>query len=167
MLRRRLKDCDKGSTLTEFAMVAPVFFLFVMGMIEYGYFFFKKNMLSHVLYEASRNIQTGEIQGATDPFADFMAGYCDDAVVALQCEQISFDVRAFDRISDVNFPEAQISPAGLATNFVFQPGNGSQITAMRVAVPHHFITPMMSYFFEPESGPAIVVGYTVAVNEPF
>lgn len=38
---------------------------------------------------------------------------------------------------------------------------------MRVATPYRFVTPFMQDVFQPDGAPAIIVGYSVARNEPF
>ena len=58
MCLRRLCKNDKGVSAIEFALIGPLFLLFTVGIIEFGVYFLKRNMVSHVLYEASRNIQT-------------------------------------------------------------------------------------------------------------
>ncbi len=60
-LRRRLRrDADKGSVAVEFAMVAPVFFLLLMGTIEAGIIFFAQSALQNAVNDAARLIRTGQ-----------------------------------------------------------------------------------------------------------
>jgi Flp pilus assembly protein TadG len=37
---RRLRKRQRGSTLVEFALTLPLFFVLVIGMLEYGYWFY-------------------------------------------------------------------------------------------------------------------------------
>lgn len=164
---RRFKSAKNGATAVEFAMVAPVFLIMVSGIVEYSLYYFKTSHLKHVLYEASRNIQTGEVQDADDPQAFFQSEYCKDVAFLASCSSISFDVRAFDSLGDITYPDAVFDADGKPTNFVFQPGNSEQVTVMRVSTPYRFITPMIADIFQPDGAPAIIVGYSVAKNEPF
>lgn len=157
----------RGATAVEFALVAPVMLFMVVAIVEYSLFYFKTSFLKHVLYEASRNVQTGEVQGADDPQTYFQTEYCDDAVFLIRCEDVYFDVRSAASLSAVTFPEATFNSAGEPTNFVFQPGTANQVTIMRVATPYGFTTPFMQAVFQPDGAPAIIVGYSVARNEPF
>jgi Flp pilus assembly protein TadG len=154
-------------TAVEFALVAPVFLLMISGIVEYSLYYFKTSHLKHVLYEASRNIQTGEVQDAADPQAFFQSEYCQDVSFLAECSSISFDVRAFDSLAEISYPDASFGADGAPTNFVFQPGGSDQLTVMRVATPYTFITPLMADIFQPSGQPAIIVGYSVARNEPF
>lgn len=160
-------DCRRGATAVEFALVAPVCLFMVMGVVEYSLFYFKTSFLKHVLYEASRNVQTGEVQDSADPQTFFQTEYCDDAGFLMHCEDVFFDVRSAPSLADVTFPAASFDSDGKPTNFVFQPGAPDQITTMRVATPYRFFTPFMSDIFQPDGSPAIIVGYSVARNEPF
>ncbi|MCI4643752.1 MAG: pilus assembly protein [Hyphomonadaceae bacterium] len=165
--KRRFIGNRGGATAVEFALVAPVMLFMVVAVVEYSLFYFKTSFLKHVLYEASRNVQTGEVQDAGDPQAYFQTEYCDDAIFLIRCEDVFFDVRSASTLSAVSFPTATFNSQGEPTNFVFQPGTASQVTTMRVATPYRFVTPFMQDVFQPEGSPAIIVGYSVARNEPF
>jgi Flp pilus assembly protein TadG len=153
--------------MVEFAIVAPLFFLMVIAAAEYFLYFFKRSLISHVMYEASRDIQTGEIQANANPATAFRDAWCPKAMGVVSCDAISFDVRSFNTLADVSFPAATFDANGKPTNFVFQPGSGDQITAMRASTPHRFVTPMMADIFQDGDAPVIIVGYSVARNEPF
>ena len=157
----------RGATAVEFALIAPVFLFMVMAIIEYSLFYFKTSFLKHVLYEASRNVQTGEVQDAVDPQAYFQTEYCSDAAFLVDCQDVFFDVRSSTDLASITFPAATFDSSGVPTNFVFQPGGPDTITTMRVATPYEFFTPMLQNIFQPDGDPAIIVGYTVARNEPF
>ncbi len=164
----------RGMTLLEFALVAPVMFFMLIGAIEYSLFFFKQSHLRNIVFEASRNLQTGEMRykenGELRTTAElkekFIEEYCAYAT-ALKCSDVSMDVRAFPKLQDVSFPEVSFNALGQPTNFVFQPGLGDEITVIRASIPHRFVTPFMENIFQKDGAPAILVGYSVAKNEPF
>ena len=157
----------RGTTAVEFALIAPVFLFMLTATVEYSLYYFKTSFLKHVLYEASRNVQTGEVQDASDPQAFFRTEYCDDASFLVSCDDVYFDVRSAADLASITFPAASFNSNGVPTNFVFQPGAADEITTMRVATPYTFFTPMMQNVFQPDGEPAIIVGYTVSKNEPF
>jgi len=156
-----------GATAVEFALVAPVALFMILATIEYSLFYFKTSFLKHVLYEASRNVQTGEVQEAVDPQTFFQNEYCSDAAFLMRCQDVFFDVRSASDLGTASFPAATFDAGGEPTNFVFQPGGPNDITTMRVATPYRFITPFMQEIFQPDGSPAIIVGYSIARNEPF
>jgi Flp pilus assembly protein TadG len=169
MLRlRRISRSESGSTLIEFALLAPLFFILIIGLIEFVLFQYKTYALNHVVYEAARNIQTGEVQTSGDMLEAFEEEVCAQAGSLIDCEEITFDVRSFDNIGAINFTPAEFDAEGNPSNFVFEPGGPEDYSAVRAAIKHNFITPFMNEVFGlgPDL-PAIVNGYVVVRNEPW
>lgn len=154
--------------MLEFALLAPVFFLMISGLLEFVLYQFKINALNYVTYEAARNLQTGEVALSADPVAAFEDEVCRTAGVLLDCNAIVFDVRAYDQISDIQFPEVVFDEDGNPTNFVFQLGDANEYSAVRASLAHNFVTPFMSELFQigPDL-PAIVSSYAIVRNEPW
>ena len=63
--QKRLSREEGGNVMIEFAMLAPVFFMLIMGLVEFVLFQYKSYALNHIVYEATRNLQTGEVQAVT------------------------------------------------------------------------------------------------------
>jgi Flp pilus assembly protein TadG len=166
-VRKAIKSDTGGSAAVEFAMIAPIFFFMVIGLVEFSFYVFNRNFVKHVLYETARNITTGEIQSADNPAAAFKEAYCSHSGPIVSCERLVFDVRAYDNLEDVKFTPIEFDSSGAPKNFKFEPGKSEQISVMRVALPYKFVTPFMQDIFLGKSKNAIVVGYTVAKNEPF
>lgn len=165
---RRLKSARSGNVMIEFALLAPVFFMLVIGLIEFVLFQYKTYALNHVVYEATRNLQTGEVQTASNMEAAFRQEACDKAGVLIDCNAIVFDVRAFDNLSDVTYPPPTFDEDGLPDNFVFEPGGPNEYSVVRASLQHQFITPFMDELFQigPDL-PAIVNAFTIVKNEPW
>jgi Flp pilus assembly protein TadG len=56
-----------GQSLVEFAVVAPMFFLLVFGITDFGRLFFTKETLQFALREAGRYAVTGQKLAGTNP----------------------------------------------------------------------------------------------------
>jgi Flp pilus assembly protein TadG len=168
MRNRRFLRSEEGSTLVEFAMLAPVFFMLVMGLIEFVLFQYKTYTLNYVVYEATRNLQTGEIQSAADKEAAFKKEICDRAGPLIDCEAIYYDVRSFDNIDDIDYPPVSFDEDGVPTNFVFNPGGPNKYSVVRASIHHQFITPFMDKLFRmgPDL-PGIVNSFCIVRNEPW
>jgi Flp pilus assembly protein TadG len=166
--QRRLSKAEGGNVLIEFALLAPVFFMLVMGLVEFVLYQYKVYALNHVVYEAARNLQTGEVQNAGDMQAAFQDEVCDKAGVLIDCTEIYFDVRTFTALPDITYPPVTFDEDGLPTNFVFEPGGASQYSVVRAAMHHQFVTPFMDHLFQmgPDM-PGIVNAYVVVKNEPW
>ena len=166
--QKRFRNARDGNVMIEFAMLAPVFFMLILGLVEFVIFQYKTYALNHVVYEATRNLQTGEVQSAADMEAAFKEEACDKAGVLIDCNDISFDVRAFDELSDIDYPPPEFDEDGLPTNFVFEPGDANQYSVVRASIQHQFVTPFMDKLFQigPDM-PAIVNSFCIVKNEPW
>jgi Flp pilus assembly protein TadG len=76
--RPACRDIRRGAAVTEFAIVAPVFFLMVIGFLEFG----RALMVQQVLINASRvgarqaittGATTGEVQSAVEEYTEGVA----------------------------------------------------------------------------------------------
>ncbi len=164
----RLRNARGGNAMIEFALLAPVFFMMIMGLVEFVLFQYKTYALNHVVYEAARNLQTGEVQTAADMQEAFYAEVCAEAGAMIDCEAIIFDVRAFDALNEVTFPPPVFDEDGNPSNFVFEPGGPNEYSVVRASIHHQFITPFMDKLFRmgPDM-PAIVNSFCIVKNEPW
>ena len=165
---KRLSKSEGGNVIVEFALLAPVFFMLVMGLVEFVLFQYKTYALNHVVFEAARNLQTGQVQTSADKTKSFHDAVCSAAGPMIDCEQIVFDVRSFDKISDITYPPVEYDDKGNPKNFVFEPGNANQYSVVRAAIHHQFITPVMDKLFRmgPDE-PAIVNAFCIVRDEPW
>lgn len=157
-----------GSFALEFAILAPIFLAACFYVVEFSIFTYKKSHLKHVLYSASRVMQTGQIQNNADPKKELQSQICAVAKDWFDCEKVYFDVRKGPaKLSDVNVPDAKFTNEGVPTNFTYQTTGPSDITVMRLAANYKFISPYMQKWFQPDGKPVIVVGQAIFKNEPF
>jgi Flp pilus assembly protein TadG len=56
---RHIWSDTEGASALEFAIVAPIFFMLVFGILVYGYYFASISMLNHIAYESARATITG------------------------------------------------------------------------------------------------------------
>jgi Flp pilus assembly protein TadG len=165
---KRLGKSRGGNTMIEFALLAPVFFMLITGLVEFVIYEYKTYALNHVMYEATRNLQTGEVQNSANKEAAFKAEICAQAGPLIDCKDIFYDVRSYDAIKDIKFPAVTYDSKGDPTNFKFEPGGANKYSVVRGAIHHQFITPFMDKLFHmgPDK-PAIVNAFCVVKNEPF
>lgn len=171
---RRFFRSEEGSALIEFAMLSPVFFMLVMGLVEFVLYQYKCYALNHVVYEASRRLLTGEVQNTTPPPGQttrdvFRAQVCTEAGALIDCNQIDFDVRNFNTIGAIEFTTPTFNAAGRATNFQYSPGVQNQFTVVQATYPHTFVTPFMGELFGEgnRNKPAIVSSFSITRGEPW
>jgi Flp pilus assembly protein TadG len=58
-LLSRLGTDTSGASAIEFAIVAPVFFMLIFGIVLYGYYFATMSAVNHIAYEAARSTIAG------------------------------------------------------------------------------------------------------------
>ena len=68
----------RGASAIEFAIVAPVFFLLIFGIIVYGYYFATLSLVNHIAYEAAR----ATISGLSDDERSTLAHARADELIA-------------------------------------------------------------------------------------
>jgi Flp pilus assembly protein TadG len=78
--RRRTRG-DRGVALVEFAIVMPLFFLLVFGIMEFGYAYFQQLDLRHGAREGARlaavNYKTTATPSASDQTTEIVNELCD------------------------------------------------------------------------------------------
>jgi Flp pilus assembly protein TadG len=93
-LRKRMRaDADKGSAAIEFAMVAPVFFVLLLGIFEAAIMFFSQAALQNAMTDMGRLIRTGQTNCFTGTGstcvamtqAQFRTAMCDKVAPLIAC----------------------------------------------------------------------------------
>jgi Flp pilus assembly protein TadG len=144
-LRGLRARAESGSAALEFALIAPVFFLFLMGIIETGIIFFGNSTLQYAADDVARQVRTGQIQSANLTAAQFRTLVCNDIGPLLACDaNLQIDVETFG-----NFSGASMTPPINANGNLnpalnnFNPGSACQVAVVRLFYTWHVITPLM------------------------
>ena len=96
-----------GSAAIEFAMIAPVLFLFMFGIIETGVIFFANSALEKSIDDAARQIRTGQVTGPVTPtqLRTLVCAGMTGLMSASTCTgNLQVDMRAYPNFSSANFP---------------------------------------------------------------
>ena len=96
---------EQGATAVEFGLVALPFFLFVLGLIGIGLYFFTVSSLEYGVEMASRQIRTGQAQNAALTVSQFRNLVCSAAGTNINCSKLSVLIQSGDNWSDVS-PQA-------------------------------------------------------------
>ncbi len=101
-LLRRLANCREGATLVEFALVAPVLLMLIMGMFDMGHNIYTKTLLEGAVQKAARDSSIESASAQADKI---------DAAVTTAVRHIAptaklgFSRKAYTSFSDVSRPE--------------------------------------------------------------
>jgi len=88
-LYRRNKRRRRGASAVEFAIVAPIFFLLLFGMIEFGRMLMVQQLLTNATREGAR---FAVLEGSTeDEVTDLVVDYLGSTMVTINDDDVSID----------------------------------------------------------------------------
>jgi Flp pilus assembly protein TadG len=158
---RQVRRARHGQSLVEFAMVAPLFFLLVFGITDFGRLFFTQETLQHALREAGRYAVTGQHQqdpnNPATPLSRVQSirNIAQQYAVGLLPDSSNIDIKAYDSQGHLDVAH----PAGL-------PG---ETVVVSLTTRLTLITPFIGQWFPQVSGKGVYT-FTVSTsfkNEPF
>jgi Flp pilus assembly protein TadG len=167
---RMRADGQKASAALEFALIAPVFFLLLLGIIENGVIFFAGSTLQYATDNAARYIRTGQAQAASTTQAQLRTRICNDIAPLLSCNSnLQVDVEAYTGYSTASFAAATDASGNLKTTLNnYQPGTACNVVLVRSFYTWNIITPVLSQFLTNMSTGKHLISATAAFrNEPF
>ena len=89
-------DSRKGSAAIEFAFVAPVFFVLLLGTFEGGIMFFTQAALQNAVTSLGRQIRTGQASTSGTTQAQFRTSICNMITPLIACDaNLQIDVEPF------------------------------------------------------------------------
>ncbi len=116
-----------GIVSLEFALVAPVFLLFVGMIMQTGLTIFTQAVLDNATRSAARLIRTGEIQGTgTAALTAFTTALCSTLSAPIACASVQLDVRSASGFSQIT-PVTIASGGSLAATGFSPGGPGSDV----------------------------------------
>lgn len=186
LCRRLRADANKGSAALEFAVVAPVFFLLLMGTIESGVIFFAQSSLQNAVNDAARLVRTGQTvcysldssNNCVPMTADqFRIKVCSEVSGLLQnClkdmngySDLQFDITAYPSgFTGVTNSSPLDAHKSLPNLTAFDAGNACDVVLVRAFYRWPVFTPMLSFFLANMGGGKHLLATAAAFrNEPY
>lgn len=164
------RDGETGSAIVEFAMIAPVFFIMLMGIVENGLIFFAGTTLQYATDNAARYIRTGQASNAALTQSQFRQRICNDIAPMLACDSnLQIDVEAYTGYSNANFVTPTDSSGALKNTLNnYQIGTACSVVLVRSFYTWKVITPVLSPFLTNMTTGYHLLSATAAFrNEPF
>ncbi len=169
-VRRMRRDARKGSAALEFAIVAPVFFILLMGIVENGIIYFAGSTLQYATDHAARYVRTGQAQAAGMSQAQFRTRICKDVSPMLACDSnLQIDLQSFAGYTGASFGSPTDAGGNLNSNLnKYQIGQACNVELIRVFYTWKVLTPGLSVFLTNITGGYHLITATAAFrNEPF
>src|SRR6266576_5502272 len=91
-LLNRFRRNRGGSTVVEFALVAPIFFALLFAIIETALMFFASQVLETVTQDSARMIVTGQAQTSSYTQTQFKTYVCGQIPALFNCGSLYVDV---------------------------------------------------------------------------
>ena len=171
-MRARLRrDGKKGSAAIEFAIVSPVFFLFLMGIIEVGTMYVANSVLQKATDDAARYIRTGQAQAAGMTQDQFRTYLCSRIAALLACDSnLQIDVENYSTsYNTAGYGTAIGSNGNLDSGLNnYNIGSAGDVILVRVFYQWSPMTPLISPLLKNETNGKHLLAATAAfTNEPF
>lgn len=171
-----------GASIVEFAIVAPIFFLLIMGIIEFGLFMFHKVAIEaitmQVAREASLNSSSGysNCNGGNDRYAYIRCYVREKASSLINGEQVQVNINTVAQggttVPDIclntdppsstpatcaggqGYEEVNGLPGYQGASSINRPGSAGELIEVRVSYPWRVLVPFMSKIIGSEQPPA-------------
>jgi Flp pilus assembly protein TadG len=171
MRARMRRDSTRASAALEFGIIAPVFFILLMGIIENGVIFFAGSTLQYATNEAARWVRTGQASTGGTSQAQFRTQICNNISPLLACDtNLQIDLES----SSTGFNGASYGSATDAggnlnpTLDSYSIGTYCQVELLRVFYTWKVLTPGLSVFLTNITGGYHLISATAAFrNEPY
>jgi Flp pilus assembly protein TadG len=170
--RRMRADARKGSAALEFAFVAPVFFVLLMGIFEGAIMFFSQSVMQNAVTTVGRTLRTGQAacygtnggQCVAMTANDFRTEVCNRAGLVMPGCMTSLVVNS--AVFNGGFSGAAGAPiGGAAAGFA---GAACDVMLVRAIYPWRVATPLLTWFLVDDGANAHLLVSSLAFrNEPF
>jgi Flp pilus assembly protein TadG len=186
-LNRELKQFarrNEGVTAVEFALIAPVLMMLLMGTIEISLIMYAKTVMEGATFESSRTGKTGYVAENKTQQQTIIDTLNARVGMLMDTSKVTVTSKAYSNFSNIEQPEPFVDTNGNGTrdsneNFTDVNGNGEydtdmgisgygnsqQITVYTISYPWTVQTPLMGEFF---AGNTVnITARSVVKNEPY
>ena len=107
-LPKRLRRDEEGGTLVEFAIIAPVFLMLLMGIFDFGHITYVRSILNGAMQAAARDsaLENAAIAGNTDVIDNKLRASIQNLSNSIKHDDIKIERVSYFSFDDVNRPEA-------------------------------------------------------------
>jgi Flp pilus assembly protein TadG len=167
---RRARSARSGSAALEFAFVAPVFFVFLMGTMETGLIYLGNFVLQNATSDVARQIRTGQVAMNATTQTQFRTMICNKIAPLLACDgNLQIDVQTFSNFGSAGITNPITASGGLdpALNH-WSPGTVCSTVLVRSFYTWNVATPLLTPFLVNMSNSNHLLTAAAAFrNEPY
>ena len=169
MVRHMRAHGRSGSASLEFALVAPTFFILLMGIMETGILFFAQSALQNSVQDAARLVRTGQDQTTGMSQSAFRTKVCSEISPLLGCTSaLQIDMRTFADFTAANDASPLVGGNLDPSLTQYNPGTACQVVLVRAFYVWPVVTPLLTPFLVNMNGNAhLLTGSAAFRNEPY
>lgn len=170
---RRFINNDRGATVVEFAIVAPLFIALTFSILEAGFYFFSTGAVDAANAKAARLIRTGQAGSGQQAQRAFFDEVCNVVRFIGDCrERLTVEVTNFSSFAELaasaSDPVCRDARPADVNRIPFEPGAQREIVRVRVCFLYRGFSPGIGLNLEnAEDGSQKIVSTTIFRNEPF
>lgn len=145
---------EDGVAAVEFALIAPPFFMLIVGIIEVSMFFAAGSVLEGGAAAASRLLRTGQAQLSADPEETFRQELCSKVETMLDCARLQYEVILVEdgTFADAENYEPEFDEDGNLVPGEFSTGNSNDVIMVRAVYRYDFLTPFIGQMITGDPG---------------
>jgi Flp pilus assembly protein TadG len=172
LVQRMRGRTRSGSSIIEFAFIAPGFLLFLCGIIESGVIFYGESTLYYATADTARMVRTGQLTGSVTATA-LKTQICNrigGLITTSQCNaNLQVDMRSYSSFGSSSYPgvtnaNGTLNSGAMATQAVA----ACQIVLVRAFYPWPIMTPLMRPLLQTASdGTHLLYAASAFRNEPY
>lgn len=171
---RKIRTDNKGVTALEFAILGPVYFTLLLGILEIGYTFLKINMLNNAVAIVSKDIYTGAASNGTVTYEDIEESICNNIFFSGSDCTTNLQIEVTEVTSLQALPatgtECEVTNIALNPSVDYNPGTAKSIIFLRACYMTDILTPGLAlglHLNKTTDNKYAIIGTTAFVNEPF
>ncbi len=150
----------RGLSAVEFALIAPVFFMIFIGLMETSLMLLTQHLLENATHNASRLAKTGySEEGKTrlETVMDVLNNELGSLAPLVDVSKLSFTSTSYGNLSDIGQP-------GQGENSLGAP---NEVVVYTIIYPWRVFTPLMNDIIGDDNGIIRLTSRIVVRNEPY
>lgn len=179
----KLRYCNKGVTAIEFAFIAPVLLMVIMGTMEIALMMYAQNMMEGSAFLGSRTGKTGYVEEGMTQEETILQTINNRAGILLDTDNINITSKSYSEFGDVGQPEPFVDTnengvRDYGENYTDINGDGEysedmgvegyglavEITMYTITYDWPIFSPLLQPFF---GASKTLTATTVVKNEPY
>ena len=165
LYQRSLKTHNEGAAIIEFAIVAPVLFLLLIGFIEIGMILFATTVVEGATNIGARIGKTGYTTGGLTPEQYITSRIDQLSAGLLDSSKLKITMQAYADFSTIGNGNP-CTPGQAPCPYIPGPGGNGQVVLYRVTYPWALFTPMMAKLMGNGNGIFTISSVATVKNEP-